>query len=94
VSLLLPPSSSESERLSSPRASIAASERNGSHSISEATRSLTSPMSPSRSHKAIAFDATTVGRDPPALALTGCLVRISELWIRSGHLKLRAFAAE
>ncbi len=41
---------------------IAESERNGSHSISEATTSLMSPTSASRSHNVILSDATTVDR--------------------------------
>jgi hypothetical protein len=62
-SVLLPPSSSfESERSWSSSALIAVSERNGSHSISEATRSLMSPISVSRSHNDISFDATTADK--------------------------------
>lgn len=59
---LLPPSSSEpeSELRSSSTALIAASERNGSHSINEAITSLISPATTSTSsHRGIAFDATT-----------------------------------
>jgi hypothetical protein len=41
---------------------MAESERNGSHNISEATTSLMSPTSASRSHNVILFDATTADR--------------------------------
>jgi len=56
---LLPPSSSESGRLSSSTAFIAVSERNGSHSMSEATTSFVSPNSANASHRDISIDATT-----------------------------------
>jgi hypothetical protein len=41
---------------------MAESERNGSHNISEATTSLMSPTSASRSHNVILSDATTADR--------------------------------
>jgi hypothetical protein len=57
---LVPPSSSGPEWLSSSRAIIAESERNGIHNIKEATTSLTSPINANRSHSDIPSDATTV----------------------------------
>jgi hypothetical protein len=61
---LLPPSSSEPGSRST--AIIAASERNGSHNISEATTSLTSPIEMSNSQRGIFSDATTATSDRKA----------------------------